>query len=173
MKSLGDADDRGGRSDPQTWGEHRSAPERPGTIPPAGTAGKERLVQQAESPTRACRETQNRVGFSVRPTGTERMTLATPQQLHDEASALDSRPGSPRAAPTRARVNPLRSVRFLAAVIGFGLDAAWQVTWSTIRRAVRRQVPVTVRETRVERLPALGPSGADQQRESGVAVAPT
>lgn len=119
------------------------------------SAGKERRAQQAESPTRACREAQNRVGFSVRPTGTERMTLATPQQRHDEASALGSRPGSPRAAPARARVNPLRSVRFLAAVIGFGLDAAWQVIRGTIRRAFRRQVPVTAQGARVERLPAL------------------
>ncbi len=93
------------------------------------------------------------------------MTLATPQQLHDEASALGSRPGSPQAAPARARINPLRSVRFLAAVIGFGLDAAWQVTRSTIRRAVRRRVPVTAHVTRVERLPALD-RAAPTSRES-------
>jgi hypothetical protein len=73
------------------------------------------------------------------------MTLASPNRLQDETPVLGAGPASPRA-PSGVRFL-WRSARFLAAFAGFALDVIWQMTRSSIRRALKRRPRIT----RVER----------------------
>ena len=76
------------------------------------------------------------------------MTLASPNQLQDDTPVLGSAPASAQAPPAPgARGSLRRSARFLMAFAGFALDVIWQMTRSSIRRALKRRPRVT----RVER----------------------
>jgi hypothetical protein len=88
------------------------------------------------------------------------MTLASPNRLQDDTPVLGAGPASPQAPPG-VRFSLRRSARFLAAFAGFALDVFWQMTRSSIRRALKRRPRIT----RVERdsTPAKTPPNQAEQ----------
>jgi len=88
------------------------------------------------------------------------MALVTPTK--DETSVLGAGPEFSPTAPSGLTRGVLwRSVRFLAAFAGFAADVMWQMTRSSILRALKRRPRIT----RVERdSPPVRPSPNHPER---------
>jgi len=68
------------------------------------------------------------------------MALTTPHRLQDETPTLGAGPEVPHSQPPHPpRISLWGSARFLVAFAGFGLDVIWQMTRSSIRRALKRR----------------------------------